>query len=378
MPSNPDDDVRGSPLTPTEIGFHLDCDTDDESEYAEITKMLHHPSSSFSSLSTLKGSSEQPELTSVHQERKSDNKSENDEEYEGDEGDDDDNDYDNDEKNSHENNEENEDDDISEDLQLFERVILCEPIQSKLFFKKRISKGVYLVERISDKQPLCLKFVRRKSRYQTRIPMELRILSQIKTFPQIRHLQKLEGFFLSTKYYAFLSEFVPDLMHTSSLHQRPLEVKAIMRQLLVGIRQLHRNGIIHRDIKMSNVLWSGKQLTIVDFDKATWNTPKGHHVLVGTEGFLSPEVWRYERDGSRTPAPYSEKCDIYSAGMLFGCLLFHVSESEVKEMHASIFRDDAKRYFPPATSDLLLQMLRFRPNKRPSAHTLLQHAYFAK
>ncbi len=402
--------VRVEFLTPEEINFNQDCDTDDESEYVEQKNEIFKP------LAILLGNAhaEQQKTTGVppppppHLSQKDDARttkmsmdSKTDkEEGEINEGDEDENEQDEEEKykntdaedkkskdedekeqKDEDNNDEQEDDDdddTSPEMYLFEKIILSPCIQSALLFKKRISKGVYLVKRLSDENLLCLKFVRRRSKYQSRMPMELRLLSHIRTFPKLRHVQKLEGVFITQSYYGFLSEYVPDLLRVTNIHQRPLEIREIIRQLLVGIRQLHRNGIIHRDIKMSNVLWSGKVLTIVDFDKGTWNTPQGHHVLVGTEGFLAPEVWRYERDGHRSPVPYKEKADIYSAGMLFGCLLFHVTEADAKEMHASIFRDDAHQYLPALTADILKKMLRFSPQKRASAHTLLQHRYFAK
>jgi hypothetical protein len=274
---------------------------------------------------------------------------------------------------SEDEDEEDEDEDMTNETRLLEKALFC--LQPVLHFTKRISKGVYLVELVANSKTQCLKIVRRKPRYKSRTPMELRMLSSIRSLDVQRHIQVLNGFVLTNDFYAFLSNYAPSL-HSCSLHKTQSEVQSIMRQLLVGLRQLHRNAIIHRDIKMSNILWDGKQLTIVDFDKATWNTPKGHHVLIGTDGFIAPEVWRYERDGRRKPVPYTEKCDIYSAGVLFGCLLFEVSESETKEMHASIFRDTADDALPPLTAQLLKSMLRYNPAKRASAHKLLQHPYF--
>ena len=340
-------------LTQDEIRVLKDCDTDDdEGEYTYIRKALFHP---------IPDTVSEPAETKVEAASKEEKTKPDQDET-------------NSEAGSSEIEAEEDVDEGTEETRLLEKALFA--LQAHLRFVKRISKGIYLVELLSNNKTQCLKIVRRKSRYRERIPMELRMLSHIKSLPVQRHIQVMNGFVLTDGLYAFLSDYAPDLLHTKGLHKKPREVRSIMRQLLVGIRQLHRNSVIHRDVKGSNLLWDGTRLTIVDFDKATWNTPKGHHVIVGTIGLLSPEVARYERDGHKKPEPYTEKCDIYSAGVLFGCLLFHVSESECLEMHASIFREDADRYLPPLTAQLLKSMLRYNPKKRPSAHKLLQHAYF--
>lgn len=46
-----------------------------------------------------------------------------------------------------------------------------------------------------------------------------------------------------------------------------IEASTIVRQLALGIRDLHRMGIAHRDLKPENFLYSGdyKELKICDF-----------------------------------------------------------------------------------------------------------------
>jgi len=355
----------------SDIRAGLECDTDEDGcEYFELQKQLFHPLETQKLTEILPLNSKEPnKITDVQektaQKQESETKDSKKTDMEISEiGSDDILDDEDDE----------EDNDCFDETRLFERAVFC--LQSHMRFIKNISKGVYLVEMLINNQPQCLKIMRRKSRYKTRVPIELRILSYIKSFQVQRHIQVLNGFVLTKEFYAFVSDYAPDLVRTKSLHIKPLEVRAIMRQLLVGIRQLHRNKIIHRDIKLSNVLWDRKKLTIVDFDKATWNT--GHHMYAGTDSFMAPEVWRYERDGPKPPEPYTEKCDIYSAGVLFGCLSFGVQEGELKDMHVSIFREDANRYLPPLSAQLLTSMIRYNPKKRPSAHKLLQHDYFKK
>jgi len=193
------------------------------------------------------------------------------------------------------------------------------------------------------------------------------------------HIQHLEGFILRKNVYAFLSAFAPDLTEVApNIQARPNEICEIMRQLFTGLQTLHKNKIIHRDIKQANLLWDGVVLTIVDFDSATWDTEQGHHDCLGTPGLMAPEVSRYERDGPHPPVPYGTKIDMYSSGIVFGCLLFGVPEDDLTEMHASAFRDCAKRLLPEHTALLLKQLLHFNPVMRISADQALESSYFQK
>lgn len=267
---------------------------------------------------------------------------------------------------------------------LYEKVIF--DLQLQYRFQKRICLGAYIVtpiqqtqqqqEQQQEPQLYCLKIQARKRRHRMRLPIELRILSHIRSFKSPKHVQVMKSYLLKEDVYAFLSPYAMDLLHVKDIHTHPKQIQLLMHQLLCGLRQLHRHGIIHRDIKHSNVLWDGKTATIIDYDKATWVTTKGHHILVGTDGFIAPEVWRHERDGTHHPKPYSTKCDMYSLGVLFGCLLFGVTEYEVKEIHASIFRQHVKTFFDAATAGLLRGLLRRKPRHRFHASLALKSDYF--
>jgi serine/threonine protein kinase len=74
--------------------------------------------------------------------------------------------------------------------------------------------------------------------------------------------------------------------------------------------------------------------------------------------------------------PYDEKCDIYSAGMVFGSLLVSLPEVCVEEYHATLFRNTVAQYIPSHTSHLLVQLLEPDPKKRLAAKDILQLPYF--
>ena len=100
--------------------------------------------------------------------------------------------------------------------------------------------------------------------------------------------------------------------------------KIIAKQVLLGLclalSHIHKNGVVHRDVRPDNVLvCPDGTIKLVNFDCAhlggqdmlTIATRVGRHL---DERYVAPEVWR-------DPANASERSDIYSLGIIFHELL---------------------------------------------------------
>jgi tetratricopeptide (TPR) repeat protein len=87
--------------------------------------------------------------------------------------------------------------------------------------------------------------------------------------------------------------------------RQPLDAQLdLLFQMLQALSYLHRRGIVHRDLKSSNVLVTGAHVTVLDFGVA--GLPE--HAVAGTAGFIAPEVLY----GAR-PTPCS---DLYAVGAI--------------------------------------------------------------
>lgn len=99
---------------------------------------------------------------------------------------------------------------------------------------------------------------------------------------------------------------------------RPLEEKKIWKffiEMCLGLRYLHQNKILHRDIKTTN-MFLGKEDKIKVGDlgvaKLLNQTQNMAHTIVGTPYYLSPELCEEK--------PYNHKSDIWS----LGCVLYEL------------------------------------------------------
>lgn len=100
-------------------------------------------------------------------------------------------------------------------------------------------------------------------------------------------------------------------------HYTEAQCALLIKQMLCSVRYIHSKGIIHRDMKLENFLFSDtgneSELKMIDFGLSKhFKFGEVQHEAVGTPYTVAPEVIR----GS-----YDERCDVWAIGVIAYLLL---------------------------------------------------------
>ena len=102
---------------------------------------------------------------------------------------------------------------------------------------------------------------------------------------------------------------------------KPAEALALARQICAGLAQAHRQGVIHGDLKLANVILAkaadgGTRAVITDFGLARFVEPDGSRIISrhgGTLDYMAPELLLGEHA--------TVASDLYALGVLFHAML---------------------------------------------------------
>ncbi|XP_059572667.1 cyclin-dependent kinase 11B isoform X4 [Alligator mississippiensis] len=206
----------------------------------------------------------------------------------------------------------------------------------------------------------------------------------------------------------YVEHDLKSLMETMKQPFLPGEVKTLMIQLLRGVKHLHDNWILHRDLKTSNLLLSHSGiLKVGDFGLAReYGSPlKPYTPVVVTLWYRAPELLLGAKE-------YSTAIDMWSVGCIFGELLtqkpLFPGKSEIDQIN-KVFKElgtPSEKIWPgynelPAVKkmtfteypfnnlrkrfgallsdqgfDLMNKFLTYYPGKRITAEDGLKHEYF--
>ncbi|KAH1267653.1 putative serine/threonine-protein kinase [Glycine max] len=183
----------------------------------------------------------------------------------------------------------------------------------------------------------------KKVRFSSTEPESVRFMArEIYILRQLDHpnVMKLEGIVTSktsTSLYLVFEYMEHDLAGLATIHGVKLtepEIKCYMQQLLRGLEHCHSRGVLHRDIKGSNLLIDNNgNLKIADFGLSTVYDPDKKQPLtsrVVTLWYRAPELLLGATD-------YGAAIDMWSVGCILAELLvgkpIMPGRTEVEQMH---------------------------------------------
>ena len=159
-------------------------------------------------------------------------------------------------------------------------------------------------------------------------------------------------------------------------------------QVFSGLIYLHENNIIHRDLKLENIMIDSIEkdnitcepyfyIKIIDFGSAKfYSKQKIENEIIGSSYYMAPEVLKQK---------YNEKCDTWSAGVLLYMLLtkkapFNGKNNEIimEKIEEGNYDKKCKKLleYSEEVRDLLNNLLEKDVDKRFSAKQALNHSWF--
>ncbi|CAD8165320.1 unnamed protein product [Paramecium pentaurelia] len=259
---------------------------------------------------------------------------------------------------------------------------------------KKIGKGnfatVYFTEKIEDGQQFAVKAFSKQVAYNEENGKES-IINEIQIMRELnnQHLMKLyEVYETENSLYMVLELLSGGSLHDLIREKKGLKLKEVQQLfagILLGLEEMHQKDIMHRDLKLENILFKQKNqlqsVVIADFGLATHvNDAKYLYYRCGTPGYVAPEVIN-QKDAKQK---YSSVCDIYSLGLILYILLsgrpaflaktYRMIVKQNREA-AVDFSIKQLKNLPDDAMDLLKKMLNKDPKQRIDVVNCLKHSF---
>jgi serine/threonine protein kinase len=250
---------------------------------------------------------------------------------------------------------------------------------------KEIGKGstatVWMAEELHTRKKYAVKTVN-KEHELTKEEEKLHLANEIRILRQLDHPNVAKLFYVyedSTVVYMVM-EYLPfgDLFTEIRKKDRFSEEVAqiFVKKLIETLDFLHTNGIVHRDLKLENIIMACEHQ--VDFKLIDFGLSYMSHATqsekCGSPGYMAPEIMYQSR--------YDNKIDIFSAGVILYIILTGRQPFTGKSADIVLRKNiecnyKLSRKLSAPAKDLIRLMMQPDPEKRPSASQLLEHPWFA-
>ena len=277
---------------------------------------------------------------------------------------------------------------------------------------KLLGKGsfgeVYLSQREGRKEFFATKQIDRSFVYKKNLQQYLdNELSILKTLNH-PNIVKFEYLLTTEKHYYITMEFINGgdlstcLKKYIEKYKMPFPeeiVQHLMRQILYALLYIHKKKIIHRDLKLDNIMvhfdtradkenlnMMKAKIKIIDFGIATKLLAENNYetkTAIGTFNNMAPTILnKFTPNGDKNKG-YNEKCDIWSIGTICYELLTGKNLFNVDTFEELIDRMNKGDYTLPnnvskEVASFLIGMLQYDSKKRLSIEQLLEKPFLTK
>ena len=223
---------------------------------------------------------------------------------------------------------------------------------------------------------------------------DLEVKNEINILRNLDHpnIVKIIEFYSTENAYYIITDYCPsgELFNQINNSYNEFQLAVLFYQIFSGLYYLHTNNIIHRDLKLENILLSEIEkdyksnlkyfwIKIIDFGTSKiFSKHRKEKSIVGSSYYIAPEVLNQ---------CYNEKCDTWSVGVILYMLICGKppfdGEDDFKiidKIKIGKFDDQNKRLLNSSeeVQDLVHKLLNVNIKKRLSAHEALGHPWFKK
>ena len=225
----------------------------------------------------------------------------------------------------------------------------------------------------------------------------LQILNHPNIVKYIELKQTLNNWYLITEF-CNGGSLLSNLQKYMSFYHKPFSeeiVQHLMKQIISALSYLHFNKIIHRDLKLDNILVNfpseqdknslnmmSATVKIIDFGFATLLKGALTFTALGTPNNMDPQILEQITTGVPNKG-YNEKVDIWSLGtlcyeMLVGHRVF--SGNNMQELYQKVKKGNYSLpiYLSKEVVSFINGMIQKDPKKRLEAKQLLNHDFIKK
>ena len=281
-----------------------------------------------------------------------------------------------------------------------------------LVLTKSLGKGsfgeVFLTKKVNGKELYATKRMDRaefnKPDNNKRLLNEISILQKIshKNIVKLIEVKKTKSHIYIVTEFCNGGSLTDNLNKYVQIHRKAFSeeiVQYLMKQIVSAIYYLHMNKIVHRDLKLDNILLNfpnendkanlnmlKAEIKLIDFGFATrLRTVNGNlaNTILGTPSNMEPHMLRDMENQMPSLKGYNEKVDIWSLGtlcyeMLVGRMAFagHSMEELYKKVKAGNYK--LPLWLSKEAVSFINGMLQYDSNKRLSAVELLNHDFLKK
>ena len=159
------------------------------------------------------------------------------------------------------------------------------------------------------------------------------------------------------------------------------DTRKILKDVIYGVAYLHKNHILHRDLKVTNyMIGSDGNAKIVDFGLSNYlkNEKEKRFTICGTPAYRSPELIQHQNNG------YGYEVDIWAVGvsafsMLTGHHPFKGGKNEIiyENIRNCAYKFPTNIPISSEAKNFIMTIFKVDPKCRPSAFALSSHPFLA-